>query len=44
MEEWGKEPSTGPFMAFTRKGCCRQEKGGKERKSKVEWQGHPTPP
>lgn len=40
----GKEPSTGPFMAFTRKGCCRQENGRKDRKSKVEWQRHPTPP
>lgn len=40
----GKEPSTGPFTAFTRKGCCRQGKGGKDRKSKMEWQGHPTPP
>jgi len=42
--EWGKEPSNGPFMGFITKDCCGQEKGGKDRKSKMEWQGHSTPP
>lgn len=44
VEEWGKEPSNGPFMGFITKDCCRLEKGRKDRKSKMEWQGHSTPP